>query len=326
MIPVSQGKTTMEQTTSSQRGCFEDEITVKDLKDRTATIVNFYDRDVKQITRIFEKQKKSKTPIDYSISLDDLNDTFEELTKIIHEVELKLKAYKTSSKKALFAISKMGTPIYSYLQKGIATLGGAGVGYGLFNNQSEPTNSEGESSSNQNSASPPVGWIGLAIMSTAIMISWFKDYIEDQKVEEKKFKEILDENVRMRAAHEASLSILKSLQLKHDEAVKLKINPKKHASDIAYQFSKELKTELDKRLVEKGLKIPRYLQQACDPGALKRAMLIRSGSLKLAPTLANNSNAERGNGIDEERKESPVVIQLAPVFHTEPASSQPNFI
>jgi hypothetical protein len=258
--------------------CKPETNTVSDLKVRTDSARVIYDRDVRHITRIFAKDKRIPgSPTDYSVSIDDLKETIETVQSIIEDALEKLKKFETKCSNVLFTVDRMGARVYSYLQKGAAGLGATGVGASLFYTR---TTTETTGTDSTSGTPPLVGWIGFGIMISAYTLNWTKEYVDAQKKEQKQFQKILEENKRMKAAHQASIVMLNSLQLNYEEGMAQLADPEAHAEAASHLLSHQLEQELVENFFSNGEPIPDHIQRACSPDALRRAMLNRGGNHK----------------------------------------------
>ncbi len=239
-----------------------------------------YDRDVKQLSRIFKKQQKmnspSGSPIDYSISIDDLKETSESLREIIKILEGKLKAYRTTCTHILFNLDTLTERVYKYFRNGTAGTGVGGVAARLSvgSESSTPCSSDSQSTESSGGYLNTIGWIGLSLFIVAILVTCVKDHVEKLKKEESEYQKLLEENNRMNAAHEASIAMLTSLQEKFDELMHVPLDSKAQAEDLTHKFA----AHLNEHMTQKGMEIPDYLQAACDPRAIQRAILRRAPS------------------------------------------------
>ena len=304
-------------TTSSpnqeQKSCFDywckpEKNSSQQLKDRTEAVRICYDHDVRQITRIFGKQRTPNSPTDYSLSIDDLKETIDKVTEIIKDATGKLAEYDTKCTHVLATLDRMGSKTYSYLQKGLAGVGVTGAAASVFNVIKKDCSNTSTGAETNSSAPSAVGAIGIALVVASFSLNWMKEYVDGQKKEQRKFTKIIEDNTRMQAAHKASIIMLNTLQLSYEEGMAQHVDPVQHAEQKSHDLSSELELALTERIFKDGLTIPDHLKRACAPESIKRAMINRGTSLK--STVAGFSSAATPANSPQRREEEEIFQEI----------------
>ena len=98
------------------------------------------------------------------------------------------------------------------------------------------------------------------------------------------------------------------------EAIKQKADPIDHTSKRADHLSNTMEAQLQESLIKKGIPIPTYLQQACTPEAIKRAMLVRTQSqLRKTESFLNPATPVNSPSSSSPREEEKTQVPTQPL-------------
>ncbi len=259
--------------------------TYESLKARTKTVRALYERDVKDIAKLFRKHKRGGTSNDCADLFEGITRTNLLVTKLLTDLKSKESNYETRWVKTIITIDQTFDPVYTYVYKGGMVLGAGVTGTSLFFNPSPKTDSS------------PLGWIGYGLMILAFSLGWTKDNAKKFKEEQKEFHELFLQNEQMKLELEASLYIFNHSQEIFDDAIKSRTDPFERATSLAVSLAAKNALYLTETFTEKGLPFPEHLRKATNPTAIKRVILLRGPSQKLlaelpaSPTQAISSSS-----------------------------------
>jgi hypothetical protein len=295
------GVKSVEPSTCFDQWCGPETETYESLSTKTNALRTIHDRDVKQIKRIFQKQKaaaKGSASPDYSISIDDLNDTIANAAQSIAAIEAKILEYKTKCNLVLFKLQYYIAPIYRLGQKGVAAVGSGGVAVGLTYGQKDSSTSETTNSSSSGTAPPILGWAGFGLVVAAFFMNWVKEYVDGQKMEQKKFEDLKEENLRMKSAHEATVIILQTLQETNlPEFACAPADLDQSAEVTAQIITQRVNDKLREASPRQEPTVPYYLQKALTASGVKRALLSEIASRSSRGSPPQSAPAMLGPGL-----------------------------